>query len=122
MLGHGKAEYYDPDEILFLNDRVGIITHGSVRIKTHQHDILSPSVEAKYGKGKILGHYSDNGVTTNPQSWVIAYDENTEVLFFETSIFNKLWNIQFQKTDRQIIEANIECNPLLRCLSDQSQY
>ena len=122
VLGHGRPEYYKPDELLFWDDSVGVITHGSVRIKTHQHDILSPSVEAKYGKGKILGHYSDNGVTTNPQSWVIAYDENTEVLFFETSVFNKLWNIQFQKTDRQIIEANIECNPLLRCLSDQSQY
>ena len=26
------------------------------------------------------------------------------------------------KTDRQIIEANIECNKLLHCLSDMTQY
>lgn len=41
---------------------------------------------------------------------------------FDTEVFEKLWKIQFLKTDRQIIEANIECNQLLKCLSDQSQY
>lgn len=82
FLGKAKPEYYNHDEIIFLHDRVGIITHGSIRIKNHQSNILSPTVEAKYGKGKILGHHSDNGVTTNPQSWIITYDENTEILFF----------------------------------------
>ena len=33
-----------------------------------------------------------------------------------------MWQMQFMKTDRQIIEANIECNKLLHQLSDQSQY
>lgn len=81
-----------------------------------------PTVEAKYGCGKILGHDSDNGITTNPQSWLITYDEGTEVVFFPKRIFNKLWKIQLLKVDRQIIEANIECNPLMRCMSDQSQF
>ena len=93
FLAKGKPEYFDHNDIIFLHNRVGIITHGSIRIKNHQDNILSPTVEAKYGKGKILGHHSDNGVTTNPQSWIISYDGNTEILFFETSIFCKLWNI-----------------------------
>lgn len=65
-LGYGKPQYFKKDDIIFLDGRVGIITHGSVRIKSHSGQILEPIVEAKYGCGKILGHDSDNGITTNP--------------------------------------------------------
>ena len=35
FLAKGKPEYYNHDEIIFLHNRVGIITHGSIRIKNH---------------------------------------------------------------------------------------
>jgi hypothetical protein len=89
-----------------------------VRIKNHEDDILNPTTVAKYGKGKIIGHDSDNGITNNSQTWIITYDDETEILWFDKADFNQLWKIQLQKVDRQIIEANIECNKLLRCLSD----
>ena len=65
-LKYGKPEYFAKGDIVFTDGRVGIITHGSIRIKTHSESILTPKCEAKYGKGKILGHNSDDGITTNP--------------------------------------------------------
>jgi len=122
FLKDGKPESFEKDEIVFLKDRVGIITYGSVHIISHSKGILTPYTEARHHQGKILGHDSDNGITTNSQNWIINYDHGTEILFFEKEVFEKLWQIQFLKVDRQIIEANIECNKLLHCLSDQSQY
>jgi len=110
FLGYGKPAYFKKDEILFLDGRVGVVTHGSVRIKHHAENLLDPITLAKYGTGKILGHDSDGGITTNSQSWIICFEDATEILFFDRSVFNKLWKIQFLRTDRQIIEANIECN------------
>jgi len=82
MLGGGSPEYFKRNEVIFINDRVGIITHGSVRVKSHDDCMMNPTVLCKYGKGKILGHVSDNGVTTHVQSWVLSYDDCTEILFF----------------------------------------
>jgi hypothetical protein len=56
---------------------------------------MNPTTVAKYGAGKILGHDSDGGITNNSQSWIITYDDDTEILFFEKSVFNQLWKIQF---------------------------
>lgn len=110
FLVYAKPQYYKKDEIVFIDDRVGVITFGSVRIQSHSSGLLKPFNLAKYTKGKILGHDSDNGITNNPQNWIITYDTDTEILMFDEDVFEKLWKIQFLKTDRQIIEANIECN------------
>lgn len=118
FLGNIKPEIFQNNDLVFLDNRVGVIVHGSVRIKNHSDDILNPTVLGKYGEGKILGHDSDNGITNNSQSWIITYDDETEILFFSKADFNQLWKIQLRETGRQIIEANIECNKLLRCLSD----
>ena len=56
---------FNSNELVFLDNRIGVIVHGSVRIKNHQDDILNPITVAKYGEGKILGHDSDNGITNN---------------------------------------------------------
>ena len=117
-LASAKPEYYDKDEIIFVDGRVGIITHGSVIIRSHKDSIMSPTIEAKYGKGKILGHESDDGITSNPQSWLLAYDEQTEILFFPKELFEGLWRKQLLKVDKKMIEAAIESNSLLHCLSD----
>lgn len=93
MLAGGSPEYFKRNEVIFINDRVGIITHGSVRVKSHDDEMLNPTVLCKYGKGKILGHLSDNGVTTHAQSWIISYDDCTEILFFTREEFEKLWRI-----------------------------
>jgi hypothetical protein len=39
-LGYAKPEYYNKGDIVFTDNRIGIICHGSVRIKTHSDNIL----------------------------------------------------------------------------------
>jgi hypothetical protein len=49
---------------VFFDDTVGVITSGSVRIKSHCIDgMLNPVTIAKFTTGKIIGHESDNRVT-----------------------------------------------------------
>ena len=34
-LGNAKVEVFKQDSIIFLKERVGVITHGSVRVRSH---------------------------------------------------------------------------------------
>lgn len=34
-LAYSQPRYFEPNEIVFLNDQIGVITAGSVRIKSH---------------------------------------------------------------------------------------
>ena len=42
FLGKIKPEIFKEGELVFLDGRVGVIVHGSVRIKNHQDNILNP--------------------------------------------------------------------------------
>ena len=55
-MANAKVEYFKKDEIIFLKERVGIITHGSVRVISHEEGIMNPTTIGKYGQGRILGH------------------------------------------------------------------
>lgn len=92
-LEQAMPEYYRKDEIIFTDGKVGVITHGSVLIRSHAGNILEPQIESKYEKGRILGHDSDDGITTNPQNWLLAFDEGTEILFFPYDVFEELWRV-----------------------------
>jgi hypothetical protein len=66
-LADATVEYYKKDEIIFLKGRVGVITHGSVRVISHQQGIMKPTTVGKYGPGRVMGHgESDGGITINP--------------------------------------------------------
>ena len=82
--------------------------------------MLNPVTIAKLTRGKIIGHESDNRVTTSSQTWIISFDEGTEILFFDKLAFNKLWQEQNNRTDAKLIEEYILRNPLMQCLSEQS--
>jgi len=95
FLGLGKVEYFNKDDIIFLKGRIGVITYGSVRVMSHQSNIMKPTTIGRYKKGRILGHgESDNGITLNPQTWFITFDEQTEIMFFDHKTFSKLWSLQ----------------------------
>lgn len=65
-LSEATVEYFNLDEIIFLKGRVGVITHGSVRVISHQEGIMKPTTVGKYGPGRIIGHGdSDGGITVN---------------------------------------------------------
>ena len=51
---------------MFVGEQVGVITSGSVRIKSHCIDgMMNPVTIAKLTAGKIIGHESDNRVSTS---------------------------------------------------------
>ena len=94
-IGRAELEYFEKDKIIFLKDRVGVISHGSVRVVSHQYGIMNPLTIGRYKEGRIIGHgESDNQITVNPQTWFIVFDEGTEVLFFKKQDFNELWGLQ----------------------------
>ena len=75
FLPHSRIEYFKKDEIIFLNGRVGVVAHGSVRVMSHQDDIMSPTTIGRYKEGRIIGHgASDNKITLNSQTWFITFD------------------------------------------------
>ena len=90
-LKYGKPQIYGKDEIIYLKGRVGVIYYGSVKIVSHAHGLLKPYTEVRHLPGRIIGHKSDNGISTNSQNWLFSQDEGTEILYFEKNIFNKLW-------------------------------
>ena len=73
---------------------MGVIKEGSVHVKTHKLNLLSPITIAKLGSGKILGHECDDGLTSGCEQWVINYTEGTEIIHFEKEVFDEMWRIQ----------------------------
>jgi len=56
--------------------KVGVVTHGSIRVKTHQFGIMKPRTIKKYIEGGVLGHgASDNYITTQSQTWFMSMDD-----------------------------------------------
>ena len=88
--------YKKLDEVLFLYEKVAVVINGSIRIKSQINDVMNPSLIGKYDAGKILGHNeSDGGITTASQSWIINFDENTEMIVFDRKDFNRLWSYHY---------------------------
>ena len=73
FLKYGKPETFAKDDLIFLNTksaldesgrRVGVITRGSVNIISHSLGAMAPYTETRRHAGGILGHESDDGLTT----------------------------------------------------------
>ena len=87
-----KVEYYKQEEVIFLMGRVGIVTHGSLRVMNHDENIMQPQTIGRYKAGRIIGHgETDNKITTHSQTWILSFDEITEVVFMEKEVFDRLW-------------------------------
>ena len=73
--------------------RVGIVTHGSLRVRTHNDgEVLKPLTIGRYTPGKIIGHgESDGHITSKSNVWFQCFDEGTEVVFVSKEAFDKLW-------------------------------
>ena len=120
-LVYAKPKFFKERDIVFTQDRVGLITSGSVKVNCHNIEgMLNPITIGVYGVGQILGHQSDDRLTNNSQTWIVNYNKETEILFFDTREFNKLWDKQNQFVDKSLIEKCLMMNPLIRCLNDQS--
>tara|TARA_B110000285_G_C15093566_1_gene600566 strand:+ start:1318 stop:1674 length:357 start_codon:yes stop_codon:yes gene_type:complete len=110
-LKNAKVEYFNKGDIIFLKERIAVINHGSVRVMSHQDGIMQPTTIGKYGEGRIMGHgASDGGITVNPQTWFVTFDDSTEVIFFDQKTFNKLWSLQSFNQSKLILESFFQKN------------
>jgi len=52
--------------LVFLKGRIGVISSGSVFIKVHSYDVLTPRLLNKYEQGAVIGYNEiDDGITLN---------------------------------------------------------
>ena len=61
---------------------IGVIKEGTVHVKSHSLQILSPFTIARLDIGAIIGHKSDDGLTTNSENWLLTYSDNVEIVWF----------------------------------------
>lgn len=117
---HSKVHHYKKDDIVFLNNEVGVITQGSLHLMCHHKNIMLPDTLGKLGPGRLIGHISDEGISSMSDTWIVIHDECTEIVFFDEQIFNDIWRVQNLAAEKRIIQSNLQCNPLFNCLSQQS--
>jgi len=68
-----------------LKNRIGIVTSGAVKISTHANaNLLKPYAIRKAVEGDIIGFAAgDDDVTVNPLTWMVAFVDNTEVVYID---------------------------------------
>lgn len=119
---YGTVEYFDKDDIIFLNGRVGVITHGSVRVFSHQDDIMDPATIGRFKAGRILGHGdTDKNITLHSQTWLVVFDPSTEIVFFPKDQFDELWSLQSMNHQKTILNYVLDKNRFWKILSRQTQ-
>jgi len=101
-LARADVELYKKDQPVLLDDRVGVVTMGSIEVRSHNiHNLLKPTVLNKATEGEILGSKLDtaNNAMMSPLTWLISMQEQTEVVYFSQEDFKKLWIMQRKFTE-----------------------
>eukprot|EP00347_Sterkiella_histriomuscorum_P021543 403333609 len=121
-LSKASVERFQKDDLVFLNNRVGVVLNGSIMVRSHAQDLMKPMTMCKAIEGYILGYDEiDEKLTTHSQTWLIV-QEPTEVVFFRTKSFHKLWRHQKLQTDKQIVIAKLQKNDFFGSLDQQSLH
>ena len=83
MLKRAEVELYEKEQIIFLNDRIGVVTSGSLEIRRHNNnDLLKPYIVKKAIEGDIIGwSEGDCGYSSSPLTWIRAIQNDSEVIF-----------------------------------------
>ena len=83
MLRRVEIELYDKNQVVFLNDRIGVVSQGSIEIRRHKDtNLLKPFVVKKAIEGDILGFVEGDGnYSASPLSWLVSMQPDTEVVF-----------------------------------------
>lgn len=84
-----------------MRGKVGIITTGSVVMIRHSNnEVDGPNIIKKGFQGDIINFYEgDDGITSNPLTWIKAGQDATEILFVEEAQFKELWKLQTKMTE-----------------------
>ena len=85
-----------------MDGRVGVVTMGSVEVRSHYiHDLMKPTVANKAIEGEILGFDGDTANTTtfSPLTWFVSMQDQTEIVFISQEDFKRLWVLQRKFTE-----------------------
>ena len=90
-----NIELFGKNQVIFLKNRVGIVTMGSVEIRRHNNkDLMKPYIIKKAIEGDIMGWGGgDGGHTTSPLTWFVSMQNDTEIVFIKKRDWMKLWNM-----------------------------
>jgi len=72
-----KIQTYKRGEIVYLDQRVGVIVNGSVHVKNHPgHNLCTPRLLFKAKEGQVLGFGEGEmfgGTTVDPLTWLVVW-------------------------------------------------
>ena len=109
--------------LLFLEpDQCAIVINGNLNLFSHEHDVATPTLQAIYTPGDIIGNSSiDGGWSRNTHSWIIAYKE-CDVLVMNTEYVNYLWDRMKSSSEVCFIAERLQNEDWFKKLTEQSIY
>ena len=80
---------------MFLRNRVGVVTMGSIEMRRHEDfSLLKPFIVKKAIEGDILGFTEgDDNMSTSPLTWMVSMQEETEMIFISKEDWELLWGL-----------------------------
>ena len=84
ILARADIELFHKDQPVFMDGRVGVVSMGSIEVRSHYiHDLMKPTVANKAIEGEILGFDGDsaNITTFSPLTWFVSMQDQTEIVF-----------------------------------------
>jgi len=81
------------NNLLFLGkEEAAIVINGNLHLFTHADDVATPSLQAIYTPGDIIGNSSiDGGWSRRTHSWIIAY-QDCDILVLNNEYVDYIWD------------------------------
>lgn len=111
------------DELLFLEpDQCAIIINGNLFLFSHKQDVATPSLQAIYNPGDIIGNPSiDKKWSRDDHSWIIAYQE-CDILIINKEYVDYLWDKMKASSEVNYMAERIQSTPWFKNLTEQTIY
>lgn len=111
------------DSLLFLeDDESAIIVNGNLYCFTHKDDVSTPSLQAIFNPGDIIGNSKiDGGWSRETHSWIIAYN-NCDILVMKTAYVDFLWDKMKESHIVKLIATRLQSSTSFKNISEQSIY
>lgn len=111
------------DHILFLEkDECAIVVNGCMHLFTHKDNVDTPSLQAIYNAGDIIGNSDiDKGWSRDTHSWIIAYDQS-DFIMLKKEYVNYLWDKMKQSSLVKPMAERLLKSDIFKNLSEQTIY
>ena len=111
------------NNLLFLEpDQSAIIVNGNLHMFTHKDDVSTPSLQAIFTPGDIIGNSAiDGGWSRETHTWIIAYI-NCDILVMKTEYIDYLWDKMKESHLVKFMGARLKKAASFKNMSEQSIY